>query len=83
MTFFEFNGLSIQKQREIVWNGVFLDVRADRKFNILLYDLGGFYVEVYHDPAQGKIVKLISYRSTKPLEPFLDQLSTGELDNLF
>jgi hypothetical protein len=82
MTLYQFRSLSEEQQANSVWDGVFLDLRTHNDCNVLLYDLGGFYVEVYYLPILNKIIKLRPFKSVKPLEPYLDQLNTEELDNL-
>jgi hypothetical protein len=82
MTLYEFRSLTEEQQAEAVWNGVFLDLRAYLGLNILLYAIDEFYVEVYYSPSLNKIEGLRPFRSTKPLEPYLAQFNTDELDEM-
>jgi hypothetical protein len=82
MTLYEFRLLDMNEQTNLVWDGVFLDVRIKLPLSILLYDLGGFYVEVHYNSMKNGIVRLRSFKSTSCLQPYLDQLTTEELNDL-
>lgn len=57
--------------------------RLDGDTYILLYELGGFYVEVYYSMRDNKIARLKPFKITSDLAPYLDQINIGELDCLF
>ena len=78
----EFNALSEYQQANKVWDGVFLDLRTNASHSILLFDLGGFYVEVYYEHNSNQIVRVKSFKSTKLLTPYLDQMNIKVLDIL-
>jgi len=82
MTLHEFRGLTENEQADLAWAAVFLDVRAEGSHSVLLYAIDEFYVEVYYSPSLNKIEKLRAFKSTRPLQPYLDQLSSGEFDTL-
>lgn len=82
MTLYDFKTLNEQQQANAAWDGVFLDLRTEKNYNVLLYDLGGFYVEVYYSSVLNKIIKLRPFQSVQPLQPYLDGFNTEELDNI-
>jgi hypothetical protein len=82
MTLNEFKGLNEEQQAHKVWDGVFLDLRTNANQSILLFDLGGFYVEVYYEHNQNQIVRLTPFRSTNPLMPYLNLMNIKELESL-
>ncbi len=56
MTLNEFNLLSEDQQSTIILSeGVFIDIRFERGFRILLYHIYSFYAEVYYNPADNEI----------------------------
>ena len=70
-------------QADIVWRGTFLDGRTEGLRNIFLYAVDEFYVEVYCSSSLSKIDNLIPFRSTNPLQPYLNQLDSAEINSLF
>ena len=82
MTLNEFNALNGEEQAKKAWEGVFLDLRTSGNQSILLFDSGGFYVELYYEHRLNQIVRLRPFRSTKPLSPYLDLMNIEELDML-
>ena len=62
MTLYQFNELDENTQAEMVWDkGVYSGDRRDEVHNILLYQLHGFYVEVYFHRNQNEIKRLRSF----------------------
>ena len=47
MTLYEFNALGKKEQGDAAWDGVLISDRSDDTYNILLYQIDSFYVEVY------------------------------------
>ena len=82
MTLYQFKSLSPPEQAEAVWKGSFLEVRAYGKYSMVLYDLGGFYVEVFYAVQENKIEKFRVFKSTTPLQPYLDEMKSDELNEL-
>lgn len=83
MKFYHFIALDNETKTNAVWDGVLLSDRLDWDTYILLYDLGGFYVEVYYSMSLNRMVRLRPFKVTTDLSPYLDQISISELDNLF
>lgn len=74
MTFNNFIRFPKTQQIDMISSGELLDVRIDGDLNILLYDMGGFYVELFHCPLTDRIITLIPFKETKHLEPYLNRL---------
>jgi hypothetical protein len=82
MTLYEFRSLNKDQQAVAAWQGTFLDSRFDGVHDILLYDLGGFYVEVLYSPEQNKIKEFRPFKSTTPLNPYLDRMQSDDLGKI-
>jgi hypothetical protein len=83
MKFYHFIALDIEAKTTAVWGGTLLSDRLDGDTYILLYELGGFYVEVYYSMSLNRMVRLKPFKITSDLSPYLDQISIGELADLF
>jgi len=83
MKFYHFLALDNETKTNAVWDGILLSDRLDGDIYILLYELGGFYVEVYYSMSINRMVRLRPFKITSNLSPYLDQISIGELDCLF
>lgn len=76
MTLYEFKSLKEQDQINTVWQrGVHISNRSEKEYKVLLYQIDGFYTEVYYNASTNKIEKLKSFSSTIPLEPYLKQIN--------
>jgi len=75
MTLYEFNQLDEMEQAEAVWSGTHIADRQDEEHNILLYQIDGFYVEVYYHRDYNVIRRFRSFSSTAQLNPYLEQMS--------
>ena len=60
------------EQAEAVWSGVYIEDRQDEEHRILLYQIDGFYVEVYYHKEYNVIRKFRPFASTEQLRPYLD-----------
>ncbi len=79
LSLYEFNALPQQQQFQYVWDkGVFLTNRIEEGSRFNLYTVGDFFVEVRY-AADDMIKGLKSFRSTKPLDGFLDDISLSEV----
>lgn len=58
---------------------VFLAERNDGYYTIRLYELDGFYVELYCHSHFNVIIKTKAFRDTNKLEPYLEEINIGEL----
>jgi len=80
MKFYHFIALDNVTKTNAIWNGTLLGDRLDGDRYVLLYELGGFYVEVYYSMSQNTIARLKPFKITSDLDPYLDQISLVELD---
>lgn len=62
------------EQMEVIWEGAFVANREDNEHEILLYQIDGFYVEVYYHKEYNVIRKFRSFSSTDQLDAYLDKI---------
>ena len=74
ITFNEFNTLSEDDKAEEVWRGTFLADRKDGDILVQLVSLHTFYVEIYYEPLENRILRFRAFNSLQLLEPFLKDL---------
>ena len=75
MTEDQFSKLSEDEQSRIIYDhGVLLSGRTANKHKVLLYQIEGFYAEVYYHPTHN-FIKINSFSSTAGLQPYLNQIS--------
>ncbi len=74
MTLYEFKQLDTNEQMEAIWKGIHIGNRRDREHNIVLYQIDGFYAEVYHHKFDNDIKRVRTFSSTNCLDPYLDQI---------
>ena len=80
MNMYQFNGLDEVKQIEFLWSaGVLVGSRQEGFYKILLYQIDSFYVEVFYQYFQGKMVKIKSFTDTDQLEPYLNSINIDVL----
>lgn len=79
MTLYEFNMMDKDQKAATVWSGVHIGDRHDKHHDILLYQVYGFYVEVYYDRAENTIVTFRSFSSTGQLTPYLEKIDIVNL----
>lgn len=82
MKFYHFIALDNDTKTNAVWNGALLCDRLEGDTYILLYELGGFYVEVYYSMSLNRIARLKPFKVTSDLSPYLDQISIEDLSGL-
>ena len=59
--------------------GVYIGKRRDAFSVILLYQLEGFYVEVYYRKYRSHVKKLHCFETTEQLDPYLEQIDVENL----
>lgn len=75
MHFFDFVLLHEEDQLEILWyNGEQIGRRKEKEFLILLYQVEGFYVEVYYNTKYKEIEKYLGFECTDKLEPYISHI---------
>jgi hypothetical protein len=62
-------------------HGVYVGKRKVEKQTIVLFQLHGFYVEVYYKQYRKIIDHIITSESTDILQPYLDQINIRDLNN--
>ena len=75
MKMYEFKQLRKDEQADAAWAGVFLDVRTENDLYVLLYFVDEIFVEIYYSTVLNQIVKLQPFKSSKPLQPYLDNMT--------
>ena len=75
MTLYQFNQLDEMEQQEAIWEGALIADRMDREYKILLYQIDGFYVEVFYHQEYNVIRRYRSFASTEQLAPNLERLN--------
>jgi len=82
MSLYEFNLLNEIQQAEMLWeNGVHIGEREDQEHTIVLYQIEGFYVEVFYHRGLSAIKKFRSFSSTDQLMPYTDKINIAGLGN--
>lgn len=80
MTLDEFSRLDDAGQaEELIDRGVFLTERMYKNFSIFLYQLDGFYVEIYHNLRFNVMQGMRSFSEQDDLEPFLESIDISSL----
>ena len=80
MTMYQFNCLDDVRQIELLWSaGVLIGARQEGLHKVLLYQIDGFYVEVFYQYFQGKMVKIKSFSQTDQLDPYLKSINISSL----
>ena len=79
MTEDQFNRLSEDEQSDVIAKkAVLISLRRTEEHRILLYQIEGFYAEVFYHPTNNAI-KIKSFSSTEGLQPYLSQISLNGL----
>ena len=75
-----FRKMSPQDQQELVSReGVMLWERQSRNFNIYLFQLGGFYVELFFFKESGEFATIKPFDNMDELSPYLREIDVGQL----
>jgi hypothetical protein len=75
MTLYQFKVLKQQEQYQTVWDsGVYLTDRIVENNRFALYQIDSFYVEIFYNTNENKIISIKSFLSTDLLEPYLDKI---------
>ena len=74
MTLRQFNQLDEMEQIEAVWSGKHLATRHDKYHDILLYQIEGFFVEVYYHRENNSIRKFEPVANKNQLLFYGDQI---------
>ena len=75
MTLYQYKLLDKTDQACVLWSkGVYLAERNDPEHTIGLYQIDGFYVEVFYDAENNAIKRLRSFGNVGQLRPYLDRM---------
>lgn len=69
-----------QKQAVTLKRGILLANRTVENHNIELYQIDGFYVEIYTYKKDDKITKVNCFYTTEGLEPYLSNIRIPDID---
>lgn len=76
----EFRKLSAKEQQELVaQHGTLLCERSSKNFNIFLYGVDGFYVELFFFKESGEFATMKPFDNTDELTPYLREIDVGQL----
>ena len=82
MTASYFDQLSENLQTDVIWeSGAFLDRRSEGYYTILLFQIEGFYAEVYYHSHFNVIIKIETFSDTDRLAPYFDKVNLQDLLN--
>ena len=80
MTLHEFNMLSLEKQQvALLKHGTFLAERKDPPLRMMLYQMDGFYVEVFFLSRYHKVGWFKGFDTVDELEPYLEKIDLTSL----
>ena len=83
MTLEQFRSLPKDMQRKVVKHcGVFLFGRTGVGVNVMLYQVEGFYVEIYFNDKMSVALRLRCFEDTVHLDPYLRMVDVSELQPL-
>jgi hypothetical protein len=70
-----FNTHTLAGRLEIIWaHGTYLAQRSRRGYHIELYDMGGFFAEVWSNPANDFIGLIRGLKSKRAMEPYISNI---------
>jgi hypothetical protein len=75
MTLTQFNQLDETEQIEAVWSGIQIGERSDADHDILLYQIGKLYVEVFYNRETNGIRKFNAFEDLEQMQPYLHKLN--------
>lgn len=75
-----FEALSLQQQVTVLYKeGVYIGKSVKSGLQTVLYQVTGFYVEVYYLKYRSTVHSIRSFESTDVLEPYLQQIDINPL----
>jgi hypothetical protein len=80
MTINDFEYMEVLEKTEVLsTDGIYLARRTDGPFSILLYQLDGFYVELYYNAQQNCLTCIRSFDSVGELAYYLEDVDISDL----
>jgi hypothetical protein len=80
MSIYDFQCLGLAEKANIAWQGTFLGDRSEAGMTVQLYSLEAFYAEVFYDPLRNEIKRVRSFKSTRLLAPYLEDIKLQRRD---
>ena len=68
MTLTEFSLFTDEQKASIVWDGKFLTYRIEQNLMIMLYEVDQFYVEVYYNNLNDRLIGFHPFHPKRRLE---------------
>ncbi|WP_159802320.1 hypothetical protein [Flavobacterium sp. MK4S-17] len=79
----EYKNLNEKEQYTILWNdGILIDSCIEGNVKKLLYAINNFYVELWLNSINNKVIWKLSFKQGKLLEKYLEKYPFELLDNL-
>jgi hypothetical protein len=76
----DFKKLTPDEQKDIIeQNGVFLDYRSSGSYSIVLFQIDGFYVELFFHIIKLVCKKIRIFEDTVLLDPYINSIDITEL----
>lgn len=80
MTLYKFNKLNLTQQLLLIeLKGTRLDIITKPPYQIVLFQVGSFYVEAYYPRQSIKVEKLHAFTGTGKLKPYLEKIDLNML----
>lgn len=79
----KFAGLKKEEQVKVIKRqGAFLFIRQEAGIDIILYQIAGFYAEVFFDSVNNNSIRIRSFEDTTSLGVYLKEINLSELQDL-
>jgi hypothetical protein len=83
MTLVEFTTLEKQEQINVIRSrGTFLYIRQEAGIDVVLYQIGSFYAEVFFESCNKKNIRIRSFDDMASLDMYLREINISELQQL-
>lgn len=80
--FNKYTSLDEVTQACLLWqHATFIDSRSHARSHISLFQMNGFYIEVFFSPCFGRILKVVAFQDSRRLQPYLKQINLIALLN--
>jgi hypothetical protein len=79
MDIYQFIELSTEEQVSNVWRGTFIANRNYKGFNVVLYSIDNFFVEVFYNQTENAITQIRPFRSQTRLMPYINSIDLTQL----
>ena len=76
----EFNQLNQEQKVALVLDrGIFIQLRVNSNYSIVLYSLDGFFAEIWYKTASAKFFMVRGFSNQDMLEPYLEAIDLSAL----